>query len=221
MRIEAYLALSPVMPVVTIRDVSVAVDLARALVRGGIPVIEIALRTPGALQAIESIVRQVPEIAVGAGTILYPADLQAAAAAGAAFAISPGSTHALLDAAAKAAIPYLPGVATASELMVGIAAGYRYFKFFPAASAGGRDMLKALSGPFPDVRFCPTGGITSESAASYLGLPNVMCVGGSWLTPDELMAEKDWRRVETLAARAASLRAGPDASRVQQAAKLK
>jgi 2-dehydro-3-deoxyphosphogluconate aldolase/(4S)-4-hydroxy-2-oxoglutarate aldolase len=204
--IEQILRLSPVMPVVTIDDATFAGDLARALVRGGIKSIEVTLRTPVALKAIEVIARAVPEICVGAGTVLSIDDLRAAEQAGATFAISPGATPALLDAGAKSGIPYLPAVATASELMVGLSAGYKFFKFFPAAVAGGVAALKAIAGPFPDVRFCPTGGITVESATSYLALKNVLCVGGSWLTPSDLLAARDWVQIETLAEQAAALR---------------
>jgi 2-dehydro-3-deoxyphosphogluconate aldolase/(4S)-4-hydroxy-2-oxoglutarate aldolase len=204
--IEKFLRLSPVMPVVTFTDAAVAADVARALVRGGIQVIEVTLRTPAALQAIESIARSVPEITVGAGTVCSLADLKSSAEAGAAFAISPGATPTLLSAGTSGPIPYLPAVATASELMAGLAAGYRYFKFFPAGAAGGIPMLNALGGPFPDARFCPTGGITQESVKSYLDLPNVLCAGGSWLTPAEAMKKKDWSLIESLAARAAASR---------------
>ena len=202
--VERVLRLSPVMPVVTIQDATAAPDLARALVRGGIRVIEVTLRTPAALQAIENIAAAVPEISVGAGTVVSIADLHAAANAGAAFAISPGATPTLLTGGATGPIPYIPAVATASELMVGIAAGYRFFKFFPATAAGGIPMLKALGAPFPEVRFCPTGGITQETARSFLELPNVLCVGGSWLTPSDALQSRDWRRIESLAAKAAA-----------------
>ena len=196
------------MPVVTFTDPSVAVDVARALVHGGIRVIEVTLRTPVALRAMERIARSVPEITVGAGTVLSPADLKASAEAGAAFAISPGATETLLSAGASGPIPYLPAIATASELMAGLAAGYHCFKFFPAGAAGGIPMLSALGGPFPDVRFCPTGGISQTTVKSYLDLPNVLCAGGSWLTPADAMAKKDWALIESLAAKAAASRAG-------------
>jgi 2-dehydro-3-deoxyphosphogluconate aldolase/(4S)-4-hydroxy-2-oxoglutarate aldolase len=205
--IEKFLRLAPVMPVVTLGDAAVAADLARALLRGGIGVIEMTLRTPAALRAIEVIAREVPEITVGAGTVLSVADLNSAAAAGAAFAISPGTTAALLEAGATGPIPYLPAVATASELMTGLAAGYRCFKFFPAGAAGGIAMLNALGGPFPEARFCPTGGISQATVKSYLDLPNVLCAGGSWLTPADAMSKKDWSQIESLAARAAASRA--------------
>ncbi|MGH8208250.1 MAG: bifunctional 4-hydroxy-2-oxoglutarate aldolase/2-dehydro-3-deoxy-phosphogluconate aldolase [Steroidobacteraceae bacterium] len=204
--IEQFLRLSPVMPVVTLTDAAVAAGLARALVRGGIRVMEVTLRTPVALRAIEVIAREVPEITVGAGTVLSIADLRACAAAGAAFAISPGATETLLSAGATGPIPYLPAVASASELMAGWAAGYRCFKFFPAGAAGGIAMLNALGGPFPEARFCPTGGITQASVKSYLDLPNVLCAGGSWLTPAEALSKKDWPAIESLASRAAASR---------------
>jgi len=204
--IEQFLRLSPVMPVVIIEDAQIAPDLARALVRGGIRVIEVTLRTPAALKAIEAIARAEPNIAVGAGTVLSVPDLQAAASAGAAFAISPGSTPVLLESGRDAPIPYLPAVATASEVMSGLAAGYRFFKFFPAAAAGGIPMLKSFAGPFPDVRFCPTGGITQSTVRSYLELPNVLCAGGSWLSPAEALAARDWGRIEALASAAAASR---------------
>lgn len=194
------------MPVVTFTDASVAVDVARALVRGGIRVIEVTLRTPVALEAMARIARSVPEITVGAGTVLSVADLKASAEAGAAFAISPGATDILLNAGTSGPIPYLPAIATASELMAGLAAGYRCFKFFPAGAAGGIPLLNALGGPFPDARFCPTGGISQATVKSYLDLPNVLCAGGSWLTPAEAMKNQDWAQIETLAAKAAASR---------------
>lgn len=204
--IEEFLRLSPVMPVVTIDDAAIAVDLARAYVRGGIRVIEVTLRTPAALQAIAAIARAETGICVGAGTVLSAADLQASADAGAAFAISPGATAALLDAGQKGPIPYLPAVATASELMNGLAAGYHCFKFFPAGAAGGIPMLKSFAGPFAHARFCPTGGITQETVKSYLDLPNVLCAGGSWLSPADALAARDWGRIEMLASKAAASR---------------
>jgi 2-dehydro-3-deoxyphosphogluconate aldolase / (4S)-4-hydroxy-2-oxoglutarate aldolase len=206
--IEKFLRLSPVMPVVTVSDPASAPDLARALVRGGIRVIEVTLRTPVALRAIEVIARQVPEITVGAGTVLSVADLQSAAEAGAAFAISPGATPSLLAAGSNGPIPYLPAIATASELMAGLTAGYRCFKFFPAGAAGGIPMLSSLAGPFPEARFCPTGGITQATVKSYLELPNVLCAGGSWLTPADVVGRKDWPVIESLAAKAAASRTG-------------
>jgi 2-dehydro-3-deoxyphosphogluconate aldolase/(4S)-4-hydroxy-2-oxoglutarate aldolase len=205
-RIAQILQLSPVMPVVTIEDATVGPDLARALVRGGIKVIEVTLRTPQALAAIKAIAAEVPEICVGAGTVMSPDDLNQAADAGAAFAISPGATRELLAAGASFRIPYLPAVATASELMTALAAGFRYFKLFPANAAGGLQALKGFYGPFPEARFCPTGGINLQTAGTYLDLPNVLCVGGSWLTPGELLKARDFGRVESLAREAAALR---------------
>jgi 2-dehydro-3-deoxyphosphogluconate aldolase/(4S)-4-hydroxy-2-oxoglutarate aldolase len=204
--IEHFLRLSPVMPVVVIEDAERAPDLARAFLRGGIRVIEVTLRTPAALRAIEAISRAEPDISVGAGTVLSASDLQSAANAGAAFAISPGCTVPLLEAGREAPIPYLPAVATPSEVMGGLAAGYRFFKFFPAEAAGGIPMLKSFAGPFPEVRFCPTGGITQSTVRSYLELPNVLCAGGTWLSPAEALAARDWARIEALAATAAASR---------------
>jgi len=204
--IAEILQLSPVMPVVTIEDASTAADLARALVRGGIRVIEVTLRTSQAMRAIEAIAAQVPEICVGVGTVMSPHDLNRAANAGAAFAISPGATRELLEAGASFRIPYLPGVATASELMTALAAGYSHFKLFPANVAGGLGALKGFYGPFPEARFCPTGGVTPQTAGSYLELPNVLCVGGSWLTPAEIVNARDWGRIESLAREAAALK---------------
>jgi 2-dehydro-3-deoxyphosphogluconate aldolase/(4S)-4-hydroxy-2-oxoglutarate aldolase len=203
--IAEILRLSPVMPVVTIEDAATAPDLARALVRGGIRTIEVTLRTPQALRAIESIAASVPEICVGVGTVMTPEDLNLAADAGAAFAISPGATRELLAAGAHFRIPYLPAVATASELMTAMAAGYRHFKLFPANAAGGVAALKGFHGPFPEARFCPTGGVSLQTAPDYLKLPNVLCVGGSWLTPADLLKAGDWSRVEHLAREAAAL----------------
>ena len=204
--IERILRLSPVMPVVIIEEADIAPELARAFLRGGIRVIEVTLRTTAALRAIEAIAREVPDISVGAGTVLSADNLRAAANAGAAFAISPGATGVLLEAGMHSPIPYLPAVATASELMAGLGHGYHCFKFFPAGPAGGTAMLKSFAGPFPQARFCPTGGITQETVGSYLALPNVLCAGGSWLSPADALAARDWKRIETLAAKAAASR---------------
>ena len=195
-RIEDFLELAPVVPVVTVHDLADAVPLARALTAGGLLTIEVTLRTPCALDAIAAIASESPNIVVGAGTVANPADLDAAAKAGARFAISPGSTAALREAGKTSAIPYLPAIATASELMEGLAAGYTAFKLFPAEAAGGIAMLRSLGGPFPQVRFCPTGGISLETAPGYLALPNVACVGGSWMIPDKLVKAKDWAAIE-------------------------
>jgi 2-dehydro-3-deoxyphosphogluconate aldolase / (4S)-4-hydroxy-2-oxoglutarate aldolase len=189
----------PVMPVMVIQNLEDAVPLARALVEGGISVLEITLRTPVALEAIRLISQNVENAIVGAGTIANPAQLQAAQAAGAMFAISPGLTPALLSAAATAPIALIPGIATLSELMLGMDAGLDHFKFFPAEAAGGIPMLKAIAGPFPQATFCPTGGISPENYQAYLSLPNVACVGGSWLAPQAAVKEKNWATVTGLA----------------------
>jgi 2-dehydro-3-deoxyphosphogluconate aldolase/(4S)-4-hydroxy-2-oxoglutarate aldolase len=201
---EKLLAAVPVMPVVTIVSADAAADLARALLRGGIGAIEVTLRTPAAVAAIAAIAREVPEIAVGAGTVLSPADLKRAADAGAGFAISPGSTPGLLVGGRKIGIPYLPGIASASEIQMGMDAGYAFFKFFPAAGAGGIATLRAFAAPFPQLRFCATGGITPETAQSYLDLPNVLSVGGSWIAPTDLIARREWSAIETRARDAAT-----------------
>jgi len=205
--IAEILRLSPVMPVVTIEDAATAAELARALVRGGIKVIEVTLRTPQALRAIEIIAAKVPDICVGAGTVMSQKDLGSAANAGATFAISPGATRELLEAGATFRIPYLPAVGTASELMTALAAGYSHFKLFPANVVGGIGALKAFYGPFPEARFCPTGGVSLQTAGSYLELPNVLCVGGSWLTPGDAVKAGDWGKIESFAREAAGLRA--------------
>lgn len=206
MNARELLVLSPVMPVLVIDDLSQAVPLARALVGGGIRVLEVTLRTAAALDAIRAIAEQVPEAVVGAGTILNVDDLAAARAAGAQFGISPGATPALLRAGMIEGWPYLPGATTASEVMVARDAGYTTLKFFPAEAAGGCAMLKSLHGPLPDIRFCPTGGITVESARNYLALPNVGCVGGSWLAPKAHLKSSDWNAIRSLAQQAAALR---------------
>ncbi|MDG2522275.1 bifunctional 4-hydroxy-2-oxoglutarate aldolase/2-dehydro-3-deoxy-phosphogluconate aldolase [Caulobacter segnis] len=197
--IETYMDLAPVMAVVTIADVAQAVPMAKALVAGGCTTIEVTLRTPAALDAMRAIADAVPEAVIGAGTVLSAKDLEDSAKAGAQFAISPGATPALLAMGRDGAIPYLPAIATASELMAGLEHGYRAFKFFPAVAAGGVPMLKSFGGPFPYVRFCPTGGVTLETAPDFLKLPNVACVGGSWLTPDAAMKDGDWGKIQSLA----------------------
>ncbi|MEV4326425.1 bifunctional 4-hydroxy-2-oxoglutarate aldolase/2-dehydro-3-deoxy-phosphogluconate aldolase [Microbispora rosea] len=200
------LDLAPIVPVVVLDDAESAVPLARALVAGGLPVIEVTLRTPAALDAIRRIAAEVPEAVVGAGTVRSPGDVEAAAGAGARFLVSPGTTPGLLAAMLAAGVPFLPGVATATEAMTLAERGVRELKFFPAEPAGGVAYLKSLSGPLPDVRFCPTGGITPSNAPAYLALPNVGCVGGSWLTPRSLVAAGDFARIEKLASEAAALR---------------
>lgn len=203
---EAILRLAPVMPVATLADAGRAPPLARALAAGGVGVIEIALRTPAALDAIRAAAAEVPEMAVGAGTVLNEADLEAAAAAGARFALSPGATPRLLKAARKGPIPLVPGVASASEIMRGLDLGYRCFKFFPAEQLGGVAALKALAAPLAAARFCATGGIGAERAREYLALDNVLCVGGSWLAPAAAIAAMDWSAIESLARTARALR---------------
>ena len=198
----------PVIPVIVLQRVEDAVPLAQALVAGGVRVLEVTLRTPVALAAIERIVREVPEALVGAGTVRTAADAQAAAAAGCRFAVSPGYTDAVGHACRALGLPLLPGVATASEVMQAQDAGYGFLKFFPAGAAGGVPLLKALAGPFPEVQFCPTGGLTPGNAPEYLALPNVPVCGGSWLTPADAVAAGDWARITSLARAAATLRAG-------------
>ncbi len=194
-----------VIPVFTPGAVDEAVEAAGALVRGGLPVIEVTLRNAGALEALRAMVQALPEAVIGAGTVLDAAQVQQALRAGAAFGVSPGATPRLLQAARDGGLPFLPGVATASELQAGLEAGFDTFKFFPARQAGGAAMLAAWHGPFPGVRFCPTGGIGVDTAADYLRLPNVLCVGGSWLTPAGLIAGRDWKGIERLAREAAGL----------------
>ena len=196
---------SPVIPVIVLNDVSHAVPLARALIAGGIRMLEVTLRTPEALACIEAIARNVPEAVVGAGTVRSAADAQACAMAGARFVVSPGYTHAVGQACRDAGLPLLPGVATGSEVMAACEDGLTELKFFPAMQAGGVAMLKAWGGPFGDVRFCPTGGVTVANAPEFLALPNVVCVGGSWLTPAETLARGNWSHVTALAFQACQL----------------
>ncbi|MGH8086017.1 MAG: bifunctional 4-hydroxy-2-oxoglutarate aldolase/2-dehydro-3-deoxy-phosphogluconate aldolase [Lysobacter sp.] len=197
--IDAILQRAPVLPVLAIERLDDAVPLARALVEGGLPVLEVTLRTDVALAAIRRIVDEVPDAIVGAGTVLNAADLEAVAAAGAAFAISPGATDALYAAARGVSIPWIPAVATASELMRGLEHGHRRFKFFPAEAAGGMAALKSFAGPFPQARFCPTGGIDAGSAPRYRALANVVTVGGSWMVPKDALQSRDWEHIRALA----------------------
>jgi len=206
-QVEAALRLAPVVAVVVIESLADAVPLARALVGGGIKAIEVTLRTPVALDAIRAIAAEVEGSFVGAGTLLTPADIAAAGKAGARFGVSPGSTSALLDAADDSSLPWLPGAATATEAMCLFERGYRFQKFFPATQAGGPDFLRALASPLPGIRFCPTGGITAASAPEWLALPNVVCVGGSWLSTSKVLRAGDWSAVEDLARAAAALHA--------------
>jgi 2-dehydro-3-deoxyphosphogluconate aldolase/(4S)-4-hydroxy-2-oxoglutarate aldolase len=199
-------ARGPVIPVIVIQRVEDAVPLAEALVEGGVRVLEVTLRTPAGLPAIAAIAKAVPQAIVGAGTVRSAADAQAAHDAGSRFAVSPGYTDGVGDACKGLGLPLLPGVATASEAMAAQAAGYDFVKFFPATAVGGIPMLKALAGPFPDLAFCPTGGITPETAPQFLALPNVKVCGGSWLTPQDAIDAKDWARIRALAQAAAALR---------------
>ena len=190
---------APVIPVIVLDNVAHAVPMARALVAGGVRMLEVTLRTPQALACMEAIARAVPEAVVGAGTVRTPADAQAAARAGARFAVSPGYTHAVGQACRDAGLALLPGVATGSEIMLAQEDGLNELKFFPAMQAGGPAMLKAWSGPLFDIRFCPTGGVTLANAHDFLALPNVVCVGGSWLVPAEALLHGDWERITQLA----------------------
>jgi 2-dehydro-3-deoxyphosphogluconate aldolase/(4S)-4-hydroxy-2-oxoglutarate aldolase len=196
----------PVIPVIVLQQVEDAVPLAQALVDGGVRVLEVTMRTPVALRCIEAVARAVPQAIVGAGTVRSVPDAHAARAAGARFAVSPGYTDAVGAACRDIGLPLLPGVATASELMAAQAGGHDFVKFFPATAAGGIPMLKALAGPFPDVSFCPTGGLTLQNAPDFLALPQVKVCGGSWLTPPDALAARDWPRITRLAREAAALR---------------
>ena len=196
--------LAPVVPVMVIEDAGSAAALARALIAGGLPALEVTLRTPAALDAIRAM-SDVPGGVVGAGTLLTPAEVKAAKAAGAAFGVSPGATDRLLDACAEAGLPLLPGAATATEVMALLEKGYTVQKFFPAEASGGAPALKAISGPIPQVRFCPTGGVNLKNVQGYLGLGNVLCVGGSWVAPPDLVAARNWAEIERLATEAAAL----------------
>lgn len=197
---------APVIPVIVLEDVARAVPLARALVAGGIRMLEITLRTPVALACMEAIAKDVPEAVVGAGTVRSAADAQAAAMAGARFAVSPGYTHAVGKACHDLGLALLPGVATGSEIMMAQEDGYLALKFFPAVPAGGTAMLKAWQGPFGEVKFCPTGGVSLANAGEFLALGNVACVGGSWLTPAQAVASGDWDTITRLAREAVALR---------------
>jgi len=208
-QIETTMRLAPVIPVVVIDDARHAVPMARALVAGGIPAIEVTLRTPAALEAIRAIAAEVEGAVIGVGTVLSARDLKAAQQAGARFAVSPGVSPHLLDAADDSELPLLPGAATASEVMTMLERGYRHLKFFPAVPAGGHKLLGAWASPLPQVHFCPTGGISLASAPDFLVLPNVICVGGSWLTPANLLAAGDWPAIELLAREAAGLHRPP------------
>lgn len=202
------LDLVPVVPVVVLHDVAQAVPVAAALVEGGVPVIELTLRTPAALACVEQIATHVPEILVGAGTIITPENAKDAQSAGAQFLVSPGTTDRLAEAMQETGLPHLPGAATVSEVLRLLELGYAQMKLFPAEVSGGTAFLTALGAPVPQARFCPTGGITADSAAAYLALPNVGCVGGTWLTPADAVADRDWARITRLAAESTYLAAG-------------
>lgn len=204
--VEAVLRKAPVVPVMVIEDVKQAVPLARALVAGGLPVLEITLRTAAAMDCMKAIIAEVPGAVVGAGTVLTPEQLKQCDRLGCAFAVSPGASGKLLGAAEDHEMPLLPGAATASEVMALLEWGYRFQKFFPAEPAGGTAYLSALSSPIPQVKFCPTGGITVETAPRYLKLPNVITLGGSWMAPKDKVAAQDWGAIESLARAATALR---------------
>ncbi|MEI2771767.1 MAG: bifunctional 4-hydroxy-2-oxoglutarate aldolase/2-dehydro-3-deoxy-phosphogluconate aldolase [Candidatus Competibacter sp.] len=205
MNVLEIMRVGPVIPVIVIDDLAQAVPLARALIAGGVRVLEVTLRTPVALAAIRVIAREVPEAIVGVGTLTRPEEFTEARDAGACFGVSPGLTPVLIEAARESGLLLLPGVMTPSEVIAARLAGFRELKLFPAQQAGGIGMLQALTGPFPDVTFCPTGGITAETAPDYLALPNVACVGGSWLTPKAALAAGDWEAVTALVRQAVAL----------------
>jgi 2-dehydro-3-deoxyphosphogluconate aldolase/(4S)-4-hydroxy-2-oxoglutarate aldolase len=198
---------SPVIPVLTIERAADAVPLARALVAGGLPVIEVTLRTKAALEAIRAIAAEVPDCIVGVGTVTRVADIAAAVTAGAKYLVSPGTPAELAAALAEASVPVLPGCATVSEAMALAARGFKVLKFFPAEASGGAAWLKSIAAPLPDLKFCPTGGIDAKNIASYLGCPNVLAVGGSWVAPKDAIAAGDFSRITQLAREASALRA--------------
>ena len=204
--ISDIMSMSPVIPVIVIRKPEHAVPLGRALLNGGLKVLEVTLRSEHSLGAIREMARELPEAVVGAGTVTRPEQIDAVIEAGAEFMVTPGGTPNLIEAAIEKPIPLLPGVATPSEAMRLLEYGITHMKFFPAEAAGGVSMLKSLAGPLPQVTFCPTGGISAESARAYLSQPNVACVGGSWMLPQHLIDAGDWSAIEALAAAAAGLR---------------
>lgn len=205
-RMREIMTRATVIPVYTPGSVDEAIQVAKALERGGLHVIEVTLRTSLAMDALKAMIEASPKIAIGAGTVVSTRQMETVAGIGAAFAVSPGATPSLISAAQHSNLPYLPGIATASELMRGMEAGLDCFKFFPAAQAGGTAMLSAFAGPFSDIGFCPTGGITLQTAPDYLCLKNVLCVGGSWLTMPERLAKSDWQGIEEAAREIAQLR---------------
>lgn len=205
-RMREIMTRATVIPVYTPGSVDEAIQVAKALERGGLSVIEVTLRTSMAMDALKAMIDASPKIAIGAGTVVSARQMETLAGIGAAFAVSPGATSSLISAAQHSNLPYLPGIATASELMQGIESGLDCFKFFPAAQAGGPAMLSAFAGPFSDIRFCPTGGISLQTAPDYLRLKNVLCVGGSWLTTAERLAKSDWQGIEDAAREITQLR---------------
>jgi len=213
-RLNRILAAAPVIPVLTIEDRATAVPLARALVAGGLTALEVTLRTPAGLDCIRAIKAEVEGCNVGAGTVLDPKQLDDAVAAGAVFLVSPGASPKLIDAALASPVPFLPGVATAGEAMTLAERGFAALKFFPAEPAGGIAYLKALGAPLPGIRFCPTGGVGAKNAADYLALPNVICVGGSWVAPADALAQGNWTRITALSKEAAQLKRGPNCQRI-------
>lgn len=206
MNVLEVMRIGPVIPVIVIDELAQAVPLAQALVAGGVRVLEVTLRTAAGLAAIRAIAREVPDAIVGVGTLTTREDFAAARDAGAQFGVSPGLTPALVEGARESGLPLLPGVMTPSDVIAARAAGFRQLKLFPAQQAGGIGMLRALSGPFPDVTFCPTGGISEETAPQFLAVANVACVGGSWLTPRPAVQSNDWAQITQLAVRAAALK---------------
>ena len=204
--IDKILKVAPVMPVMVVERLEDAVPLARALYEGGLKVLEITLRTPVALDAVKAMRKDLPEDAViGVGTVVTPEDLQRAVDAGAQFLVSPGTTPELIEAARNSSVPLLPGVATPTEAMYLYTQGFKYLKFFPAEAAGGVPMMKSIGGPLPQITFCPTGGVNLDNAPNYLALPNVACVGGTWMAPTKLIASQNWTEIKTLATEAAQL----------------
>lgn len=198
-QIDALCLMTPVIPVLTFQTLEEALPVSEALLEGGIPVLEVTLRTPVALDAIQQLSERLPEAQVGAGTIINPELYRSAEDAGASFMVSPGLTTELLETGVSSKVPLLPGIQTISEMLEGLKYNYQHFKFFPASVSGGPQALKAYSGPFGDIKFCPTGGISLDNAKDYLQLKNVMCVGGSWLAPRNLIEAKDWSGIKKLA----------------------
>jgi 2-dehydro-3-deoxyphosphogluconate aldolase/(4S)-4-hydroxy-2-oxoglutarate aldolase len=201
-----FATVGPVVPVVVLDDAAQAVPLARALAAGGVRVMEVTLRTPAGVAAIERVAAEVPEVLVGAGSVRTPQELDAVCRVGASFVVLPGAPPRLLDAALDSGVPVVPGASTVTEMMALAERGIELMKFFPAEACGGARFLSSVAGPLPDLRFCPTGGVTAASAPSYLALPSVVCVGGSWLSPPNLLAAGDWAKITDLAAAAAGLR---------------